>query len=77
MTMYLHHTDRLGNKVFSFGCMEAIRIRTPRQKIEEYREWLVDHPDADQVAISEIRSRIKQLEIIEQEFIDELKKLDK
>lgn len=32
------------------------------RKIHEYREWLVDHPNADRQAIREIRHRLVQLE---------------
>lgn len=76
--MYLHHTTPEDGRVFRFGCsIEPLKLIGPMEKIEEYRQWLVDHPDADPVAVSEIRSRIRKLKQQHEDFINEVKKWDK
>ena len=75
--MYLHHTDDNGFLFFRFGCMEAMGKKSLEQQMEEYRQWLIDHPDADPTAVSEIRLRIRELEKAKQEFINKIKMLDK
>lgn len=76
--MYLHHINPEGGRVFSFGCrIEPLKLVTPWEKIEEYRQWLVDHPDADSLAISEIMGRIRNLQQQQEDFINEVKKWDK
>lgn len=49
----------------SLACVLAVIIR----QIGEYREWLVDHPNADWQAVREIRRRLARLEADKAEIL--------